>query len=114
MRKIFAFVLVIYLSACASVNSEFFNINNGDTKASVIARMGIPDDRQFQDKNEAFQYCTTGTSFGKSTFNVIWFYDGLVTGASSYTVAHAASCMGHFKQINWDEAPDLIMEIRNK
>lgn len=114
MKKIFVFVLVIFLSACVSVNSEFFKINNGDTKASVIARMGAPDDRQFQGKNEAFQYCTTGTSFGKSTFNIIWFYDGLVTGASSYTITHMASCMGYFKKINWNDKPDLIVETRNR
>ncbi len=114
MRKALIVFALGLLASCASVNPAFFTINPGDSKASVIERMGAPDDRQFQGKNEAFQYCTTGTSFGKSTFNVIWFYDGKVTGANTYTVAHAASCMGHFRQINWEDAPDISVEIRER
>lgn len=113
MKTIIAFCLLL-LSACASVNPQFFNINQRDTKASVLNKIGTPDDRQFLGKNEALQYCTTGTSFGKSTFNVIWFYDGLVTGASTYSVSHAGSCMGHFKQLNWEDAPDRIIEVRQR
>ncbi len=103
-------VLILLLSACASVNQSFFTINSGDTRQSVLNKMGSPDDRQFNGKNEAFQYCTTGTSFGKSTFNIVWFNDGVVTGANTYTVAHAASCMGHFRQIDWTNTPVMIIE----
>ncbi len=114
MRKTLIVFAVGLLASCASVNPAFFTVNTGDSRDSVIERMGSPDDRQFQGKNEAFQYCTTGTSFGKSTFNVIWFYDGKVTGANTYTVSHAASCMGHFRQINWEDAPDITVEVRER
>ena len=114
MRKIGIVLAILLLASCATVNEAFFTINPGDSKDSVINKMGPPDDRQFQGKNEAFQYCTTGTSFGKSTFNVIWFFDGKVTGANTYTVAHAASCMGHFRQINWEDAPDVTVEVRER
>ena len=107
-------ILAMLISACATVNEQFFTINPGDSKQSVLEKMGPPDDRQFHGKNEAFQYCTTGTSFGKSTFNVIWLYDGKVTGANTYTVAHAASCMGHFKPIKWENAPDNTIEVRQR
>ena len=114
MYKLTISILILLLPACANVNQQFFAINTGDSKQSVIDKMGAPDDRQFQGKNEAFQYCTTGTSFGKSTFNVVWFYSGVVTGANTYTVSHAASCMGHFRQINWENAPDVTLEVRNR
>lgn len=114
MKKIVFISIAFFLSACASVNQQFFTINAGDLKESVLAKMGTPDDRQFKGKNEAFQYCTTGTSFGQSTFNIVWFYDGKVTGANTYTVAHAGSCMGHFRPINWENAPDRIVEIRER
>lgn len=114
MRKFLFLLTLLLLVSCASVNQAFFTIQPGDSKASVLEKMGSPDDRQFKGKNEAFQYCTTGTSLGKSTFNVIWFYDGKVTGANTYTVAHAASCMGHFRQINWEDAPDVTVEVRER
>lgn len=114
MRKVAATLVFLSLISCSSVNELFFTINPGDSKESVIGKMGPPDDRQFKGKNEAFQYCTTGTSFGQSTFNVIWFFDGKVTGANTYTVSHAASCMGHFKQINWEDAPDITFEVRER
>lgn len=107
-------ILAMLISACATVNEQFITINPGDSRQSVLEKMGPPDDRQFRGKNEAFQYCTTGTSFGKSTFNVILFYDGQVTGANTYTVTHAASCMGHFKPIKWENVPDNTIEIRQR
>jgi len=92
--------------------SSFYR--KGDSKESVLNKMGSPGDRQFKGQNEAYQYCTTGTSFGKSTFNVVWLFAGEVTGASTYNVSHAGSCMGHFKQINWEYAPDVSSEIRKQ
>lgn len=112
MRSILVIALSVFLMSCSSVNKEFFSINEGESKESVLNRMGPPDDRQFEGENEVFQYCTTGTSFGKSTFNVVWLFSGEVTGANSYTVSHAGSCMGYFRQINWEDAPDVSVEIR--
>jgi len=114
MYKLIFILSILLLSACTKVNQNFFKINSGDSKQSVVDKMGSPDDRQFKGKSEAFQYCTTGTSFGKSTFNIVWLYNGAVTGANTYTVAHAASCMGHFRQINWEDAPDITVEVRER
>lgn len=102
------------LAGCASQPSAIFDINYGDTRASVIEKLGPPEDRQFKEGYEAFQYCTTGTSFGTSTFNIIWLRDGLVTGMNNYTVNHAGSCSGHFRQVKWEDAPDQIIEIRDR
>ena len=70
--------------------------------------------RQFKGKNEALQFCTTGTSFGVSTYNIIWLYDGKVTGSNSYNLSRPGMCSGHFQMINWDDAPDQIIEIRDR
>lgn len=114
MKTFIIGLFTLFLTSCANVNPNFFQINSGDSKQSIMEKLGSPDDRQFKGRHEAFQYCTTGTSFGKSTFNVVWLFDGIVTGANTYTVAHAASCMGHFRQIDWEDAPDITVEIRNK
>lgn len=108
------FISLFLLAGCASQPSAIFDVNYGDTRASVIEKLGPPGNRQFKEDYEAFQYCTTGTSFGASTFNIIWLRNGLVTGMNSYTVNHAGMCSGHFRQISWEDAPDHIIEIREK
>lgn len=114
MRALMTLLVFLFLTACASQPSAIFDINYGDSKSSVIQKLGPPEDRQFKEGYEALQYCTTGTSFGASTFNIIWLKDGLVTGVNSYTVNHAGSCSGHFRQVKWEDAPDQIIEIRER
>lgn len=115
MKNILLLVILgLIIAGCATVDKAFFEINESDSKESVISRLGPPENRQFKGKNEAFQYCTTGTSFGVSTFNIIWFYDGKVTGVSSYSLNRAGMCSGHFQTINWEDAPDQVIEIRER
>ena len=111
-QKVGLLLLSLLVYGCATVNKGFLTIEAGDSKESVIEAVGQPDNRQMNGKNEALQYCTTGTSFGVSTFYVVWLYDGKVTGLTSYKVSHAASCMGHFRSINWEDAPDHVLELR--
>jgi len=114
LKKIILIMLLILFSGCASKNKALFDINPGDTKASVIAKLGDPENRQFKGKNEAIQYCTTGTSFGVSTFDIIWLYDGKVTGVNSYNLSKAGMCSAHFESVKWENAPDHIIEIRER
>jgi len=77
--------------------------------------MGTPDDRQFKGDNEAWQYCQTGAGFGYHDYRVIWFYKGKVAGINSYkSTRPASSCVSDIKQINWEDAPDVSLEIRNR
>ena len=72
------------LSACGSLKKKSALINPGDQKAQVMVVMGPPQDRQFRDKNEVWQYCVTGAGFGYHDYRMVWFYDGRVTGITSY------------------------------
>ncbi|MCS0352720.1 DUF2845 domain-containing protein [Vibrio ordalii] len=114
MCKLLTLAFSFLIWGCATVPVAFNEINAGDSKSDVIAKVGAPENRQFSGKNEAFQYCTTGTSFGVSTYNVIWFFDSKVTGANSYSLSRAGSCSGHFKTLNWEDAPDTIIELRDR
>ncbi|MGJ3499890.1 hypothetical protein [Piscirickettsia salmonis] len=89
------------------------DINAGDTKLQVIKKVGSPENRQFSKSNQAFQYCTTGTSFGTSTFHIIWFQKGQVTGVNTYSLRRPGLCPGSFKEIQWKNAPHKIIEFRN-
>ena len=100
---------------CGSLDKKVLLINSGDTKEQVTAVMGVPDDRQFKGSNEAWQYCQTGAGFGYHDYLVIWFYKGQVSGINSYKSSRpASSCVADIKQINWEEAPDVSVEIRNR
>lgn len=110
----FLLALVI-LSACGTLEKKAILINVGDDKSSVLKIMGIPDDRQINGQQEAWQYCQTGAGFGYHDYRIIWFDAGLVAGITSYKDKTAGtSCTGQLKTINWEDAPDTVVEIRNR
>lgn len=101
------------LAACGSLEKQSVLINPGDTKEKVLSIMGTPGDRQFRGKDEAWQYGRTGAGFGYHDFRIIWFYDGKVTGLTSYKDhTPATSASAHFKAIRWEDAPDRTIELR--
>lgn len=106
---------IIILSACGTLEKKSILINSGDDKNRVLSIMGTPDDRQLQGQNEVWQYCITGAGFGYHDYRVIWFRNGMVTGITSYKDhTPASSCVGHFKTIRWEDAPDRTIEIRQR
>jgi hypothetical protein len=111
---IFLFVIII-LSSCGTLEKKSILINVDDDKNKILEIMGTPDDRQLQGQNEVWQYCVTGAGFGYHDYRVIWFRNGRVTGITSYKDSTpASSCVGHFKTIRWEEAPDSTIEIRQR
>ena len=89
-------------------------IDPGATKEEVRSILGVPQDRQFKGKQEAWQYCNTGLV--NDTFLIVWFFDGKVTGMNTYkdSVGDIGFCTSHFKSIKWEDAPDSTIEIRNR
>jgi len=114
-RSFLLAVLSVVLAACATgVTRDATTVNRGATPDEVRRIMGPPEDRQFKDKHEAWQYCETG--FVNDSFVVIWFYDGKVTGVRTYKdgVGDIGMCDSHFASIRWEEAPDVTVEIRGR
>ena len=108
------FPLFVLLS-CGSLEKKSILVNVGDTKDRVLQVMGTPDDRQLKGENEAWQYCQTGAGFGYHDYRIFWFYKGYVTGINSYKSSRpASSCMTDIRQVNWEDAPDISVEIRNR
>jgi len=116
MRHHIALVLVLlcgFLTACGTLEKQSVLINPGDTRERVLSIMGAPGDRQFRGKDEAWQYGKTGAGFGYHDYRIIWFYDGKVTGITSYKDhTPMSSAAGHFKPIQWEQAPDHTIEVR--
>jgi hypothetical protein len=104
---------VVLLSGCGTLDKKTLLINVGDAKERVIEVMGVPEDRQLQKQQEAWQYCVSGAGFGYNDHKIIWFNNGVVTGITSYKTTRSG-CTGAFKTIRWEEAPDIVIETRQR
>ncbi len=99
--------MAVFIPACGTLEKKSILISAGDSKEKVISIMGLPGDRQFRGKHEAWQYGQTGAGFGYHDFRLIWFYNGKVTGITSYkNYAPATSAAAHFIEIRWEDAPN--------
>ncbi len=87
-------------------------LSPGQTREEVTKILGVPGNKQFEGKNEAWQYCQTG--FSSDSFVIVWFFDGKVTGMNTYNNSGTGSCTKFFRTINWQNAPDRIIEFRNQ
>ncbi|MEW6705008.1 MAG: hypothetical protein AB1430_09175 [Pseudomonadota bacterium] len=110
-----AVVLAGVIAGCGGLQRSAAQIQPGWTTSQVAAAMGDPDDRQFHGSQEVWQYCKTGAGFGYHDYRMVWFKDGAVTGVSSYKSGRpATSCVRDFKPVRWEDAPDQVLEIRNR
>jgi hypothetical protein len=110
--KIASICFVIFiLSSCAGVKTNALQIEKDNSAATVMEIMGTPDDRQFSGSHEAWQYGMV-VSIGVCDYTVIWFKEKKVTGITSYRNFSTLGCRHGLKSVNWEEAPDRIIEIR--
>lgn len=107
-------ILLVPLAGCVTHGTQELReksilINPGMSKASVADILGPPGNRQFDGKNEAWQY--KGEGFIEDDLHVVWFYDGVVVG---YTAESSKDLrFGYdYKHIKWEDAPDFTLEKR--
>lgn len=110
-KGVFLFFLTALIS-CGTIglSTKQNRISPGQSGDEVINILGIPGNKQFQGKDEAWQYCQTG--FSSDLYVVIWFYDGKVTGMKTYNGYGSGSCAQGFRSVNWLDAPDRTVEYR--
>ncbi|CAB4200198.1 hypothetical protein UFOVP1351_29 [uncultured Caudovirales phage] len=115
MRFAFAVLFSLILTGCATgaIKRKAVLINAGDSKETVMTTLGTPEDRQFKGGREAWQYCETG-GVG-DYYTVIWFSDGKVSGSSNYSRSDIIGpCSAGFNRVNFEEAPDMTVEVRKR
>lgn len=107
-------LLCSVLVACTSADTEAgrLAIAPGQTRDAVASLMGPPADRQFMGKEEVWQYCSTNMFV--DDFLAVWFYDGRVAGMQSYKNTEGGDCTRYMRDVNWETAPDAIIELRNR
>lgn len=108
VRSVFPVVVLSLANACATggaLSKHAASIASGDTRASVIQRLGLPGDRQFQGDNEALQYCSANLLGGSTQYTVVWLYGGRVTALTTYPGDPARTCRGGYQTVRWEDAP---------
>lgn len=113
----FLIILSLFSISCGSsaLMEDSIKINAGQSKEKVLKIMGVPGNRQFEGKNEAWQYCSTDyVGFTGDDYIVVWFYDGKVTGVTTYKNTQIGSCEMFYKTIRWEDKPDIIIEHKGK
>ena len=115
MRNHIALVAVVaaLLAGCSTLKNTTAEISAGDDKAKVLRLLGTPDDRQFQGKSEAWQYGTV-VAFGMCEYTIVWFTSGTVTGLNTYRNDSYAGCRVGLRPVQWDSAPDRVIEVRQR
>lgn len=104
---------LLFLDSCASPAKKSQAIDIGDTKAQVIEMMGAPLDRQIKGPAEALQYASIA-AMGICEYTIIWLNEAKVVGINTYRNNSTMGCNVGIKEINWQQAPSAIIEIRER
>ena len=113
LRSVLAISTALLLVGCASVKDASLKIGPGDSKDDVAKAMGAPEDRQFQGTMEAWQYSNIA-SIGICEYTIVWFRSAKVNGITTYRNTSVSGCRVGMRSIRWEEAPDTVVEIRQR
>jgi hypothetical protein len=111
--KLVILLMMTVISACSTLKDKTIQISSGDAKEKVVNILGIPDDRQFSESQEAWQYGTV-VAIGICEYTIIWFNKSVVSGLNSYRNDSVAGCRVGIKPVNWENAPNTVIEVRNR
>lgn len=90
-------------------------VSNGMAAAQVQQLLGPPQNRQFSGSDEAWQYCETDyTGFAGDQYVLIWLNNGRVAGLERYTNTLFGTCETYFRQVRFEDAPDMTVELRGR
>jgi len=119
-KNIYTIVIIVFsilLTSCVNsvadtLTKKSISLEPGMSKNELIAIFGLPEKRAFNGSVEAWQYCETG--FASDDYFLIWLNNGRVSGIQNYTNTGVGLCSSYFRSINWESAPDTVIEIRNR
>ena len=116
MRQIAYLALSLLLSGCAGggLNKQSLQIEPGMPASAVQSILGMPQNRQFNGKKQAWQYCRTSILGASDKYVLVWLYDGRVTGMKTYRNTRLGFCQDFFRTVKWEQAPDITVEVRRR
>jgi hypothetical protein len=118
MKFVVLVLAAILLTACASqsrIAKQSSGIRPGMSGSELRTVLGEPQNRQFKGKNEAWQYCATDFSgFEADHYVLVWLNSDVVTGMQTYRNREFGTCESFFRTVDWEQAPDTAIEIRQR
>jgi hypothetical protein len=116
MKYLIPISCLFFIYGCSGgLTEDSLRINPGQSKNQVLKIMGPPGNRQFEGKDEAWQYCQTDyVGFSGDDYVVVWFYDGVVTGLTTYKNYLIGDCSAFYKSVRWEDKPDVTIEHRKR
>ena len=112
-KKIMLFLAstILFLSSCANVTTQSVDLEPGMSKAELTSILGKPGKKQISGIAEAWQYCNTG--FAADNYIIVWLVNDEVVETQDYlNTVGVGACSSFFKSVDWKEAPDKILELR--
>jgi hypothetical protein len=104
-------MLLFYGCGTSQLMTNSLKIVSGKSKNEVISILGYPGNRHLKENNEAWQYCQTRI-LASDDFMVVWFYNGVVTGTTTYKNKFSGNCKDFYWTIHWGDAPDRTIETQ--
>jgi len=110
MKIISILVLVISLSACATISEKSFDLKPGMSKEQVKSILGMPEDRSFRDLDEAWQYQEI-SGFGQCSYTTAWFRENKLLSMTTRRGGSIAGCGLGSKEVNWGQMPKPSIDV---
>jgi len=117
MKVICYFLLIATLGACVIMNEKhrmgdkYLLLSPGNSKDSVITILGLPQNKQFRENIEVWQYCENavngrGGKFRENGYWDLWFEDDVLKTIDYYNgYQYQYDCERNFRSVDWDDAP---------
>lgn len=116
MRSMIVALCAALLVGCGgylALQNKSGQVSRGMKTQDVMQIMGPPQDRQFRDDYEAWQYCAADYRHGYYFDVLIWVKSGTVTGLETHRGRPLIEgCL--FSTVRWEEMPDVTVEIRRR
>ena len=108
-------MLITGCSSSGGLQDKLFQLQPGATKDQVMNLLGVPNDRSFQDANEAWQYCESAFGVG-GRYSTVWFSSNVVRAITTDTRNYGGlTCDSGLGPVDWGQIPpDNTVEIRNR
>ena len=109
VKALIAIALGFFILRCAT-HSETVPptslIKAGMSKSEVVDILGPPENLQYKENIEAWQYCQVQRFNPVNKVLIVWVYEGRVTGVTTYQNVGLGACGLYYKTIDWNDAPD--------
>ena len=108
MKAVIAIAIGFFILNCATQSKTEppeSRIKAGMSKSEVVDILGPPENLQYKEAAEAWQYCQVQRFSPVNEVLIVWVYAGRVTEVTTYKNVGLGACGLYYKTIDWNDAP---------